>query len=149
MLLQLQCRLTISLQIQSVLRVLSVHRVRVLWNSSLFCLCRLLLSIDRRQSIEEAYETLRLAQEYSNATLPQGKVVGLDLSGDPKVSGEPIILTHAVDGRYPVWALKFVLLFSSLLDIKRGDMKQLLPVLIEAKNSSLKLAVHLAEVQCY
>ena len=86
---------------------------------------------------------MRLAQEYSNAALPQGKVVGLDLSGDPKVSREPIILTHAVDGK---WAFKFVLLFSSLLDIKCGDMKQLLPVLIEAKNSSLKLAVHLAEV---
>ena len=36
---------------------------------------------------------LKLAQEYSNAALPQGKVVGLDLSGDPRVSEESIILT--------------------------------------------------------
>ena len=33
MLLQLQCRPTLSLQVQSVLTVLSAHRVCVLWNS--------------------------------------------------------------------------------------------------------------------
>ena len=72
---------------------------------------------------------LKLAQEYRNAALPQGKVVGLDLSGDPKVSEELIILTHAVDSRYPLWASNFVLLFPFLLDIKNEDTKQLLPVL--------------------
>jgi adenosine deaminase len=44
---------------------------------------RLLLSIDRRQSMPEAYETLQLASEYTTVDYMQGKVVGIDLSGDP------------------------------------------------------------------
>ena len=49
---------------------------------------RLLLSIDRRQSIPEASDTVKLAQEYaqSSSVLEQGRVVGIDLSGDPNVS---------------------------------------------------------------
>lgn len=46
---------------------------------------RLLLSIDRRQSINEAYDTISLATEYHNTASSQGRVVGIDLSGDPKV----------------------------------------------------------------
>lgn len=46
---------------------------------------RLLLSIDRRQSINEAYDTISLATEYHNTPNSQGRVVGIDLSGDPKV----------------------------------------------------------------
>jgi adenosine deaminase len=46
---------------------------------------RLLLSIDRRQSMPEAYETLQLASEYTTVDYMQGKVVGIDLSGDPMV----------------------------------------------------------------
>ena len=49
---------------------------------------RLLLSIDRRQNLPEASDTVKLAQEYalSSSALEQGKVVGIDLSGDPNVS---------------------------------------------------------------
>lgn len=48
---------------------------------------RLLLSIDRRQSVSEAYDTLKLAHSYSTLSDGvQGRVVGIDLSGDPKVT---------------------------------------------------------------
>lgn len=64
-----------------------------LWNNESiehFEQFRLLLSIDRRQSIDEAMDTVLLAEKYS--TMPscgedQVKVVGIDLSGDPRVSG--------------------------------------------------------------
>lgn len=48
---------------------------------------RLLLSIDRRNAIAEAYDTVKLAQEYRTSTSAnsQGRVVGIDLSGEPKV----------------------------------------------------------------
>lgn len=47
---------------------------------------RLLLSVDRRQSIADAYDTVKLAHQYSLVDgAIQGKVIGLDLSGDPKV----------------------------------------------------------------
>ena len=46
----------------------------------------MLLSIDRRQSVSEAYDTLKLAHSYSTLSDGvQGRVVGIDLSGDPKV----------------------------------------------------------------
>ena len=55
----------------------------------LFCLFvnRLLLSIDRRQSVEEAMDTVHLAVEYSSHVSSEHytRVVGIDLSGDPKV----------------------------------------------------------------
>ena len=48
---------------------------------------RLLLSIDRRQSVEEAMDTVHLAVEYSSHVSSERytRVVGIDLSGDPKV----------------------------------------------------------------
>lgn len=48
---------------------------------------RLLLSVDRRQKISDAYETVRLAHQYSLMdNRKQGRVLGLDLSGYPKVN---------------------------------------------------------------
>lgn len=44
---------------------------------------RLLLAIDRRMSLNDITEVLRLAQFHASQT--EGLVVGLDLSGDPKV----------------------------------------------------------------
>ena len=44
---------------------------------------RFLLSIDRRQSVSEAEDTVELAIEYKDKY--DGLVVGVDLSGDPKV----------------------------------------------------------------
>ncbi|VDO82100.1 unnamed protein product, partial [Onchocerca flexuosa] len=48
---------------------------------------RLLLSIDRRQTVEEAEETLKLALRYGknndNKTI-NGIVIGVEISGDPK-----------------------------------------------------------------
>ncbi len=63
------------------------------WKSQMdvgvFLFNRLLLSIDRRRSIEDAKETVKLAETYMKT--PAGdhkaKVVGIDLSGDPSVSG--------------------------------------------------------------
>ncbi|XP_011409237.2 PREDICTED: adenosine deaminase-like protein [Amphimedon queenslandica] len=47
---------------------------------------RLLLSIDRRQNITEAYDTIKLAMEHRNTGgAGQASVVGIDLSGDPMV----------------------------------------------------------------
>ena len=46
---------------------------------------RLLLSIDRRETIAEAWDTVQLAVEYSSASVAsehQCRVVGIDLSGD-------------------------------------------------------------------
>ena len=40
---QIQCRSTISLQVQSVLTVLGAHRESLLWNSSLPRICRTLV----------------------------------------------------------------------------------------------------------
>eukprot|EP00058_Branchiostoma_floridae_P000936 XP_002586424.1 hypothetical protein BRAFLDRAFT_107703 [Branchiostoma floridae] len=71
---------------------------------------RLLLAIDRRQSVETAMATVRLAQEY--ALRSDGVVVGIDLSGNPAV----------------------------------GDGRDFIPVLKEAQNSGLKLALHIAEI---
>ena len=51
-------------------------------------LLRLLLSIDRRQSISEAQDTVHLAAQYSSApSRHHARVVGIDLSGDPNVCG--------------------------------------------------------------
>lgn len=45
---------------------------------------RVLLSIDRRQSVSEARDTVHLAAQYSSAlTQHRARVVGIDLSGDP------------------------------------------------------------------
>ncbi len=52
---------------------------------------RLLLSIDRRQSVDEAMDTVLLAEKYYSKTAadPSGasdvRVIGVDLSGDPRV----------------------------------------------------------------
>lgn len=48
---------------------------------------RLLLSIDRRQSVAEASDTVQLAVDYSRniSSGHHAKVVGIDLSGDPQV----------------------------------------------------------------
>ena len=45
------------------------------------------MSIDRRQSIVEASDTVQLAVEYSGdiSSGHHAKVVGIDLSGDPQV----------------------------------------------------------------
>ena len=48
-----------------------------------YCVCRLLLSIDRRQSLEEALDTVEMTAEYQQKG--DGVVVGIDLSGDPTV----------------------------------------------------------------
>ena len=51
-------------------------------------LLRLLLSIDRRQSISEAQDTVYLAAHYSCTPCQHhARVVGIDLSGDPNVRG--------------------------------------------------------------
>ena len=50
-------------------------------------LVRLLLSIDRRQGTQEALDTVRLA-----AALRTRGVVGIDLSGNPAVSEERLLL---------------------------------------------------------
>ena len=50
---------------------------------SYFLSPRFLLSIDRRQSVSEAEDTVDLAIEYKNKY--GGLVVGVDLSGDYKV----------------------------------------------------------------
>lgn len=51
-------------------------------------LYRLLLSVDRRKSIDDAKETVELAEMYmKNPGDHKAKVVGIDLSGDPSVSG--------------------------------------------------------------
>lgn len=42
------------------------------------------MAIDRRNGTEVAMETVKLAEEFLLST--DGLVVGLDLSGDPKVS---------------------------------------------------------------
>ena len=53
------------------------------WILLYFFVNRFLLAIDRRNSIETAAETIRLAEEYRAKS--GGIVVGVDLSGDPKV----------------------------------------------------------------
>lgn len=60
----------------------------------LFCLFyRLLLSVDRRRSIEDAKETVELAETYMrNPGDHKVKVVGIDLSGDPSVSSYTVVL---------------------------------------------------------
>jgi len=45
---------------------------------------RLLLAIDRKMTLSDIQEVLKLAQFHAAQT--EGLVVGLDLSGDPKVS---------------------------------------------------------------
>lgn len=71
---------------------------------------RLLVAVDRRNGIEVAMKTVKLAEEFMLSS--DGIVVGLDLSGDPRI----------------------------------GHGKDLLPALQLAKNSGLKLALHLSEV---
>ncbi|KAK2842441.1 hypothetical protein Q5P01_012641 [Channa striata] len=71
---------------------------------------RLLVAIDRRNGTEVAMETVKLAEEFLVSS--DGLVLGLDMSGDPKV----------------------------------GHAKDLLPALQRAKNSGLKLSLHLSEV---
>ena len=52
----------------------------------MYTISRLLFSIDRRQSPAEAMDTVLLAEEYSKlSTDSPVKVIGVDLSGDPRV----------------------------------------------------------------
>ncbi|VDM58746.1 unnamed protein product [Angiostrongylus costaricensis] len=67
---------------------------------------RLLLSIDRRQSVEDAEQTVKLA-----AADKSGLIAGVELSGDPSIDG-----------------------------------RKFLPILQQARDFGLKVAVHLAEV---
>ena len=46
---------------------------------------RLLLSVDRRTSVEDAWDTLSLAEELRQMEDYRQLIVGLDLSGDPNV----------------------------------------------------------------
>ncbi|XP_061576931.1 adenosine deaminase-like protein [Cololabis saira] len=71
---------------------------------------RFLVAIDRRNGMEVALETVKLAEEFMLSS--GGLVVGIDLSGDPTV----------------------------------GHGKNFLPALERARNSGLKLALHLSEV---
>ena len=49
--------------------------------------------MDRRKSIEDAKETVELAETYmKNPGEHKVKVVGIDLSGDPSVSGYTVVL---------------------------------------------------------
>lgn len=85
--------------------------LRAIHNSShLDIVVRFLLAIDRRQGVDIARTTVDLAARYKDSS--NGVVVGVDLSGNPKV----------------------------------GDARDYLPVLIDAQNKGLKLALHLAEV---
>ena len=68
--------------------------------------CRLLLSIDRRQSVEEARDTLKMALEYSRAQEPQGRVVGMDLSGDPRVCEWGVQYSTCIKNSCSVMTLK-------------------------------------------
>ena len=47
---------------------------------------RLLLSIDRRQSFQDANDTVELAVRYNQPSSSHCSVLGVDLSGDPMVS---------------------------------------------------------------
>jgi len=51
---------------------------------------RLLLAIDRRMSPTDVEETLKLAESYASRS--DSVVVGLDLSGDPMVSGHCVLI---------------------------------------------------------
>ena len=53
---------------------------------------RLLLSIDRRQSLQEALDTIDLALAYMEQTHHHARVVGIDLSGDPTAGDVPALL---------------------------------------------------------
>ena len=46
---------------------------------------RLLLSVDRRTSVEDAWDTLSLTEELRKMEDYRQLIVGLDLSGDPNV----------------------------------------------------------------
>ena len=48
------------------------------------CDVRLLLSVDRKRDVQDAYDTVKLAESFANKH--PGLIVGLDLSGDPTVS---------------------------------------------------------------
>ena len=54
-------------------------------DSSSDIIVRLLLAIDRRTNLEDAWDTLNLATEVNQMDKFKGLVVGLDLSGDPTV----------------------------------------------------------------
>jgi len=49
------------------------------------CMYSILLSIDRRQSFQDAIDTVELASQYRDKSPPQCSIVGVDLSGDPSV----------------------------------------------------------------
>ena len=46
---------------------------------------RLLLAVDRRTTLEDAWDTLSLAEELNEDVQFKSLIVGLDLSGDPSV----------------------------------------------------------------
>uniref|UniRef100_A0A1I7VCD1 A_deaminase domain-containing protein n=1 Tax=Loa loa TaxID=7209 RepID=A0A1I7VCD1_LOALO len=69
---------------------------------------RLLLSIDRRQTVEEAEETLNLALrygKYNDDKATSGVIIGIDISGDPKYDARKFLpLLRKVKNDFPVIA---------------------------------------------
>lgn len=97
---------------------------------------RFLVAIDRRNGTEVAMETVKLAEEFMLSS--DGLVVGLDLSGDPTVRTVRSVVSL------------FRVLCESVVLFPRpqvGDGRDLLPALQRAKNSGLKLSLHLSEVR--
>lgn len=87
-------------------------------------------------------DTVLLAEKYSkmaadaSARTPDVRVIGVDLSGDPRVRTLQSCTLHvAVLG-----------VISPQLLPQAGDMNKLLPVLKTVKEKDLKLAMHLSEV---
>lgn len=128
-------------------------------------LSSLLLSIDRRQSVEEARDTVELAHRYQQRS---HLVVGVDLSGDPKVN-QCILERCLLRSRIPLmlWTvvapsrnatttsitntiniLPWWLCILFVYTMQAGRSADFVPVLEYArKECNLKLAVHVAEVR--
>lgn len=62
---------------------------RRLHNTKCLLSARLLVAIDRRNGMEVAMETVKLAEEFMLSS--DGLVVGIDLSGDPTVSSAVLL----------------------------------------------------------
>jgi adenosine deaminase len=64
---------------------------------------KLILSIDRSQSVDEALDTVQIAAEYQQQT--NGVVVGIDLSGNPNVMDSILdtIYCHFTVEYYAFW----------------------------------------------
>lgn len=50
---------------------------------------RLLLSVDRKRSLDDAYDTVRIAKQYLSYS--SHIVLGVDFSGDPKVYSSKVL----------------------------------------------------------